>query len=97
MPIVIACETSLCDDGIAFANPPLVTVFIFANNVDSAISRWQFMQIAKKIRRSPRVMHDNATIFYSTKENVMGKYFIAWLLGVPAGLLVLVYVFMHVF
>jgi len=27
----------------------------------------------------------------------MGKYFIAWLLGVPAGLLVLVYVFTHLF
>jgi len=25
----------------------------------------------------------------------MGKYFLAWLLGVPAGLLVLVYVFTH--
>jgi hypothetical protein len=28
-------------------------------------------------------------------ETKMGKYFIAWLLGVPAGLLVLVYLFMH--
>jgi len=27
----------------------------------------------------------------------MGKYFIAWLLGVPAGLLVLIYVFSHLF
>jgi len=27
----------------------------------------------------------------------MGKYFLAWLLGVPAGLLVLIYVFTHVF
>ena len=31
------------------------------------------------------------------KEDVMGKYFLAWLLGVPAGLLVLIYVFTHVF
>ncbi|MDR3386078.1 MAG: hypothetical protein P4L92_03425 [Rudaea sp.] len=31
------------------------------------------------------------------KENEMGKYFIAWLLGVPAGVLVLVYLVMHVF
>jgi len=29
------------------------------------------------------------------KEDTMGKYFLAWLLGVPAGLLVLVYVFTH--
>jgi len=27
----------------------------------------------------------------------MGKYFIGWLLGVPAGLLVLIYVFTHLF
>jgi len=27
----------------------------------------------------------------------MGKYFIAWLLGVPAGLLVLIYAFTHIF
>ena len=31
------------------------------------------------------------------KEIIMGKYFIAWLLGVPAGLLVLIYVFTHLF
>ena len=29
------------------------------------------------------------------KEKDMGKYFLAWLLGVPAGVLVLVYLFMH--
>lgn len=28
-------------------------------------------------------------------ESIMGKYLIAWLLGVPAIVLVLVYVFMH--
>jgi len=27
----------------------------------------------------------------------MGKYFIAWLLGVPASLLILVYLFTHIF
>jgi hypothetical protein len=27
----------------------------------------------------------------------MGKYFLAWLLGVPAGLLILIYLFMHLF
>jgi hypothetical protein len=30
-------------------------------------------------------------------EDPMGKYFLAWLLGVPAGLLVIIYLFMHVF
>ena len=29
------------------------------------------------------------------KEKDMGKYFIAWLLGVPGIILVLVYLFMH--
>jgi len=32
---------------------------------------------------------------FNQGEGKMGKYFIAWLLGVPAGLLVLVYLFMH--
>jgi len=31
------------------------------------------------------------------EERGMGKYFIAWLLGVPAGLLILIYVFTHLF
>jgi hypothetical protein len=30
-----------------------------------------------------------------TSENGMGKYFLAWLLGVPAIVLVLIYFFMH--
>jgi hypothetical protein len=33
--------------------------------------------------------------FAPTQENEMGKYLLAWLLGVPAGLLVLVYLFTH--
>jgi hypothetical protein len=32
---------------------------------------------------------------YKPRRRNMGKYFIAWLLGVPAGLLVLIYLFMH--
>ncbi|HDR9837315.1 hypothetical protein KTD19_05825 [Burkholderia multivorans] len=31
------------------------------------------------------------------QEDEMGKYLIAWLLGVPAGLLVLFYLFTHLF
>jgi hypothetical protein len=49
----------------------------------------------KNPARSARYARQRHYLF--NKENVMGKYFIAWLLGVPAGLLVLVYVFMHVF
>jgi hypothetical protein len=30
-------------------------------------------------------------------EDEMGKYFLAWILGVPASLLVLVYLFTHIF
>jgi hypothetical protein len=29
------------------------------------------------------------------KENIMGKYFLAWLLGVPMFVLVIVYIFFH--
>jgi hypothetical protein len=31
------------------------------------------------------------------KESVMGKYFLAWLLGVPGGILLLIFLFTHVF
>jgi len=33
--------------------------------------------------------------FECGQENVMGKYFLAWILGVPAGLLLLIYLFTH--
>jgi len=33
----------------------------------------------------------------TTQENVMGKYFLAWLLGVPGGILLLIFLFTHVF
>jgi len=36
-----------------------------------------------------------ALAFY--QESGMGKYFIAWILGVPAGLLILIYLFAHLF
>ena len=32
---------------------------------------------------------------FDTRENFMGKYFIAWLLGVPAVVLVVAYLFFH--
>jgi len=32
---------------------------------------------------------------HSTKEFVMGKYLIAWILGVPAVVLVVAYMFFH--
>jgi len=33
--------------------------------------------------------------FYSAKEKIVGKYLLAWLFGVPAVLLVVIYLFMH--
>ena len=29
------------------------------------------------------------------QENIMGKYFLAWLLGVPMFVLVIIYIFFH--
>ncbi len=40
---------------------------------------------------------DEGTWRHLERRPDMGKYFIAWLLGVPAGLLVLIYVFTHLF
>jgi hypothetical protein len=44
---------------------------------------------ADEARRLPK------SVVYHTKENSMGKYFIAWLLGVPAVVLVVAYLFFH--
>jgi hypothetical protein len=38
---------------------------------------------------------DRAATFVQPEENDMGKYFLAWLLGVPAIVLVLIYFFFH--
>lgn len=32
---------------------------------------------------------------HDTEENIMGKYFLAWLLGVPAFVLVIIYIFFN--
>jgi hypothetical protein len=34
-------------------------------------------------------------VLHTSKVNDMGKYFLAWILGVPAIVLVAVYFFMH--
>lgn len=36
-----------------------------------------------------------ASLLNLTGDNIMGKYFIAWLLGVPGIVLVLLYLFFH--
>ncbi|MCW5300761.1 hypothetical protein DXT88_21545 [Herbaspirillum lusitanum] len=35
------------------------------------------------------------TSLLNNKEQAMGKYFLAWILGVPAFVLVLIYFFVH--
>jgi hypothetical protein len=40
--------------------------------------------------------HDGTVITaYLRKEYIMGKYFLAWIMGVPAIVLVLFYLFFH--
>jgi len=41
--------------------------------------------------------HRSPTCDQQLQENVMGKYFLAWLLGVPGGILLLIFLFTHVF
>src|SRR3569833_1306096 len=41
-------------------------------------------------------VHGNVPLLWD-HGGYMGKYFIAWLLGVPATLLILVYLFTHIF
>ena len=42
-----------------------------------------------------RVWVAATSLFNLTGDNIMGKYFIAWLLGVPGIVLVLLYLFFH--
>ncbi|MDN4055594.1 hypothetical protein QPK32_21215 [Massilia sp. YIM B02763] len=44
---------------------------------------------------APRLRHAGTVNQAYAKERIMGKYFIAWLLGVPAFVLVLFYLFFH--
>ena len=39
--------------------------------------------------------HPGLVITNHRKGNIMGKYFLAWIMGVPAIVLVLIYFFMH--
>lgn len=55
------------------------------------------MQIATAMKADSSVLHEPSRPFGQPKENVMGKYFLAWLLGVPGGILLLIFLFTHVF
>ena len=46
---------------------------------------------SKRCSSAINVLHQTT----QSRRILMGKYFLAWLLGVPAGLLVLIYVFTH--
>ena len=49
-------------------------------------------RFAKSLAQHERFIHSQLIM-----EDLMGKYFLAWLLGVPASLLVLIYLFTHIF
>jgi hypothetical protein len=55
------------------------------------------MQIATAVEVDSSVLHERSTSLGQPKENLMGKYFLAWLLGVPGGILLLIFLFTHVF
>lgn len=55
------------------------------------------MQIATAVKADSSVLHEPSRPFGQPKENVMGKYFLAWLLGVPGGILLLIFLFTRVF
>jgi len=60
------------------------------------------LQIATAVTVDSSVLHDRPRDEFgqlepTTQENVMGKYFLAWLLGVPGGILLLIFLFTHVF
>ncbi len=44
---------------------------------------------------TPRTRRHPSLVISPTKGEIMGKYFIAWILGVPAVVLVAVYFFTH--
>jgi len=46
------------------------------------------------ILRTPCISPGRLTSLWN-KEQAMGKYFLAWILGVPAFVLVLIYFFVH--
>jgi hypothetical protein len=43
----------------------------------------------------PRPHHGTVITAHYRKEYIMGKYFLAWIMGVPAIVLVLFYLFFH--
>jgi hypothetical protein len=59
-------------------------------------SRSSLLRLLKLYPTSLQRARKGARLFQA-EDRDMGKYFIAWLLGVPAGLLLLIYVFTHLF
>jgi hypothetical protein len=46
-------------------------------------------------QRAGALLSSSHPIHTTTKETLMGKYLIAWILGVPAFVLVIAYFFFH--
>jgi hypothetical protein len=62
---------------------------------DSARSGLVLQRIGSYVRCAPRTGGLDWRHRFTTQETVMGKYVIAWLLGVPALLLAVIYFFFH--
>ena len=83
-----------------------VTASDAANPAMGATTRAGGLQIAKAVEVDSSDLHDRGSTSFANlrqlgtnnfRENVMGKYFLAWLLGVPGGILLLIFLFTHVF
>lgn len=89
--------------GTCLATLYLVTASDAANHAVGGETRADAMQIATVVKADSSDLHDGCSISLrqlepaNFKENVMGKYFLAWLLGVPGGILLLIFLFTHVF
>src|SRR5262249_7884257 len=90
------CNLWIC---IQCKMPPAGRGFATAQSAGKSAPRRACTRVA---RRAAQRLHQRrmrhawqAPLSTPNKESDMGKYFLAWLLGVPAGLLVLIYVFTH--
>ena len=75
-----------------FYNLPMIIRFECARRGHRPDKPWHVI-CTSPVTRATRVPFVVGPLHY--KENIMGKYFLAWLLGVPMFVLVIVYIFFH--
>lgn len=65
----------------------------------SLISNFQFASYFIRFTEVFKIKRNKSLYVFNGKKSevVMGKYFLAWLLGVPLGLLIIIYIIFHVF